>query len=87
MNNNLTVLLPPEKSLPMRSKIKGIRIYYKQFGIDLIKKFISHELRTQKYVTGLKNILNKEKPDVLISCEFYHWYTLQALQFKKKNQS
>ena len=84
VNNNLTVLLPPEKSLPTRSKIKGIRIYYKQFGIDLIKKFISHELRTQKYVTGLKNILNKEKPDVLISCEFYHWYTLQALHFKKK---
>ena len=87
IRNNVAVLLPPEKHLPAGTNIKGIRISYKQFGINLIKKFIGRELRTQKYVKRLKKIISAEKPDILITCEFYHWYTLQALFYKKQNQA
>lgn len=83
--NEVAVLLPPEKSLPLETNLKGLQISYRQFGINLIKNLISNELRTQKYVKNLSKILNAEKPDVLITCEFYHWYTLQSLLYKKQN--
>lgn len=82
--HSVTVLLPPEKSLPKNSELKGVRISYRQFGIDRVKRFIGRELRTQKYVNNFPNILRTEDPDVLITCEFYHWYTFQALHYKKK---
>ena len=83
--NEVAVLLPPEKSLPLETNLKGLQISYRQFGINLIKNLISNELRTQKYVKNFSKILNAEKPDVLITCEFYHWYTLQSLLYKKQN--
>lgn len=81
----MAVLLPPEKSLPIETNLKGIRISYRQFGINLIKNLISNELRTQKYVKNFSKIINSEKPDALITCEFYHWYTLQAIFYKKQH--
>jgi len=35
----VTVLLPPEKSLPDYTDLKGMRIKYKQFGADVIKRY------------------------------------------------
>lgn len=83
--NDVSVLLPPEKSLPIETNLKGIRISYRQFGINLIKNLISNELRTQKYVKNFSKIVDTEKPNALITCEFYHWYTLQALFYKKQH--
>lgn len=81
--NNVTVLLPPEKSLPENTRLNGVRIRYKQFSVDKIKNFIGRELRTQKYIENFSHVLNLQNPNVLITCEFYHWYTLQALFHKK----
>ena len=81
--NQVTVLLPPEKHLPKNTELKGVRISYKQFLIDKVKFFFGRELRTQKYIKNFGNIVNAQNPNVLISCEFYHWYTLQGLFYKK----
>ena len=85
--NDLVVLLPPEKQLPQGANIKGFRIHYRQFGINIIKKIIGRELRTQKYIKNFFSIIDEVKPDVLITCELYHWYTLQALLYKRKHQN
>jgi len=82
--NNVTVLLPPEKNLPEKTQLNGVRIHYKQFAIDKIKNFIGRELRTQKYIENFVNVLDLQNPNVLITCEFYHWYTLQGLFYKKR---
>jgi len=82
--NDVTVLLPPEKNLPKKTRLKGVRICYKQFAIDKVKNFIGRELRTQKYVENFADIVDLQNPDVLITCEFYHWYTLQGLFYKKR---
>ena len=82
--NEVTVLLPPEKHLPKNTELKGVRISYKQFLIDKIKFFFGRELRTQKYIKNFRNIVDEQNPNVLISCEFYHWYTLQGLFYKKR---
>lgn len=83
----LIVLLPPEKSLPEDSKIEGIRISYAQFGADKLKQLIGKEIRTQKYIRGLSRILKGVDIDTLITCEFYHWYTLQCIAFKKSRKN
>ena len=77
-------MLPPEKHLPQNTELKGVRISYKQFLIDKVKNFFGRELRTQKYIKNFRNIVDAQNPDVLISCEFYHWYTLQGLFYKKR---
>lgn len=82
----LTVFLPPEKSLPENSKLHGVSITYKQFGADIIKPFIGKEIRTLKYVAGLSKFLRQEDFDVLLTCEFYHWYTFQCVAYKKRSQ-
>lgn len=81
----LTVFLPPEKSLPENSKLHGVRITYKQFGADLIKLLIGKEIRTLKYAAGLSKLLAQQDFDVLLTCEFYHWYTFQCIAYKKRN--
>lgn len=82
--NEVTVLLPPEKNLPEITQLKGVRISYEQFLIDKVKNFFGRELRTQKYIKNFRNIVDAQNPNVLISCEFYHWYTLQGLFYKKR---
>lgn len=81
----VTVFLPPEKTLPDQTKIKGVKINYLQFGADKIKRLIGKEVRTLKYVVNLRKLLDQQSAQVLITCEFYHWYTLQCLAYKKNN--
>ncbi len=82
---SLTVFLPPEKSLPEGSRLRGVPIVYKQFGADFIKSLVSKEIRTLKYVTGLHKLLDEQECDILITCEFYHWYTLQCISYKRRH--
>jgi len=81
----VTVLLPPEKTLPEDTKLDGVPIQYKQFGADIIKSFIGREIRTLKYVKRLGRILDGLDIDVLMTCEFYHWYTFQCIAYKKRH--
>lgn len=81
----ITVMLPPEKRLPEGSPIKAIKIEYLQFGANILKKVVKSELRPLKYVRGLNRLLNTIDIEALITCEFYHWYTLQCIAYKKNN--
>ncbi len=82
----VTVLLPPEKSLPQNTKLTGVRINYLEFGTNFLKKFVGGEVRTQKYVAGLSKLLDKQNMQALVTCEFYHWYTLQSIAYKKRKR-
>lgn len=81
----VTVILPPEKSLTNESPMQGVRIVYQEFGANFIKKFFRSEIRTLKYVKGLSEIFNKIDFSTLVTFEFYHWYTLQCISYKKNN--
>ena len=81
----VTVFLPPEKSLPADSSLAGVRIVYSEFGAQYIKRLVGRELRTLKYVGGLHKLLDSVGMDVLVSFEFYHWYTLQSIKYKKEH--
>lgn len=82
---SVTVLLPPEKSLPKDTKLHGIPIKYRQFGADIVKPLFGREMRTLKYVDGLSKLLDNENFDALVTFEFYHWYTLQCIAYKKRH--
>jgi len=79
----LTVLLPPGKSLPQNTSLKSVRIHYLEFGARILKRLMRSEVRTLKYVPRLSNILDDLNFDTLITCEFYQWFTLQCITYKK----
>lgn len=80
----VTVMVPPEKTLPEVTKLTGIPIHYYEFGANYLKQFVG-AVRTLKYAPGLAEKLDAHDFDVLVTYEYYHWYTMQCVAYKKRN--
>lgn len=81
--NKVTVLDLEISRLPFLDKVKIIKIKFVTLGINhLVDKI---QISLPLYIKGLKQILQAEKPDIIVVFDFYHWYFWQALAYVREN--
>lgn len=81
--NKVTVLDLETSRLPLLDKVKIIKIKFVTLGINhLVDKA---QISLPLYIKGLKQILQTEKPDIIVVFDFYHWYFWQAVAYLRKN--
>ncbi len=83
--NSVTVI---EIGLKCKSLV-GVTTYKTKFftvGLDwLFNKVLQKEITVPVYLPALGKILVKEKPEVIVVSDFYHWYFWQVIKYLQKN--
>ncbi len=62
---------------PIRTHTFGVRF--------LINKLFQKDFYSPNYISGLERDLVEDQITHLVLFDFFHWYTLQALRYKRKN--